>query len=233
MADLDWIPLTDDVWTAEHAPTGGMPLRTVAVALTDGGTLICSPIRACGNADHPVPAGAGDPSVLLAPNHFHNLGLPRWQARFPAAQIVSSERAQARLAKRLPELTFGGLDALRGRLPESVTLLEPEGTANGEVWLRIATADGIVWVVSDAWFSVKTLPAGALGVVSRLLRVAPGLQVGRTWLWIALKRRNVYRTWVVKQLTADRPTTLVTGHGEILRGADLSDRLMALVNRYV
>ena len=38
--------------------------------------------------------------MFLAPNHFHNLGLAEWTAKYPDAIVVSSETALPRLKRQ-------------------------------------------------------------------------------------------------------------------------------------
>jgi hypothetical protein len=103
MARATWIPLSgfEGVWCAERVGPGGVPLRAVAWRLGDGGLAIYSPLRGLGDDAHRELEGLGAPKVLLAPNHFHNLGLAEHVARYPNATIFGAATALPRLGRRV------------------------------------------------------------------------------------------------------------------------------------
>ena len=72
------------------------------------------------------------------------------------------------------------------------------------------------WVVSDAFFTVAANARGVAGLFLRLTKTTPGLCIGRTFTWLAVRDRAAYRQWLDAQLDRDRPTRLITGHGEVL-----------------
>src|SRR5690606_34563832 len=85
------------IWCAEKDTGGGWHNAMYVVRLKTGGLLVQSPTR-MGDAMLDTIAALGPVEVLLAPNHFHNMGLPRYRERFPGAKVASSEGARPRLA---------------------------------------------------------------------------------------------------------------------------------------
>jgi hypothetical protein len=124
---------------------------------------------------------------------------------------------------------FATVEALGRKLPEGAELLVPPGLKNGEVWLRLAGADGVTWVVSDAFFSLSENARGFTGFMLRVTGTAPGLRIGRTFTGLGIGDRIAYRDWLLDRLAADRPRTLVPGHGSVLSGPDLTERLDTLI----
>jgi hypothetical protein len=220
---------------ADGAPLYSLPLhdqgfswRTGALSLGDGGTLLYSPTPKLGDAAHAalLPLG-GPPAILLAPNQFHHLGLPEYLDRYPGARAVASERARKRIARK-SRREIGSIDSIRERLPTGASVLEPPGLKNGEVWLRVEAPAGVIWMVGDAFFSLPRNGPGALGFFLRATGTTPGLRIGSTFLWFGVREKKAYREWLLAQIAEDTPRTLVTSHGEIVRDADLPDRLREL-----
>lgn len=168
-----------------------------------------------------VDAAGLDVRALIAPNHFHYLGVPEWSERFPKAHVVASAGARTRLEKKLGR-GVGELERLA--LPLGMTWLFPEGTKNGEVWLEVERT----WVVCDAFFNEPENPTGTFGLGCRLTGTTPGLRIGGTWPLLHLASRAQYRRWLTAALGERPPTRLVPSHGDVAEGEDLGQRLLAL-----
>ncbi len=215
------------LWSIERKDARGFSLRSVAVELRDGGLAVFSPIRQLDGDALTQLAALGPVRFLVAPNHFHHLGLATWRERHPNARLVCSAVARPRLARNT-HLEPEPIEALSVALPPMVQVLLPPGLKNGELWLRLRTPDWCVWVVSDAFFHIPTLPKGALGLFCRVTGTAPGLRIGGTFLALGVGDRQAYREWLLRRLEDDRPLALVPGHGDVLVGDDLAARLAHL-----
>lgn len=222
-----WQRVAGALWSIERRTPEGWSLRSVAVGLGDGGVLVAGPLRNLPEAAHAELAGIGRPTLLLAPNHFHHLGLPEHVARYPDAVAVASAAARPRL-RRQTGRALASLDVARARLPPGVELLEPPGLANGEVWLRVATSEGVVLCVTDAFFHVPEQPRGLVGALLRLTGTTPGLRLGATFRALAVADCRAYLEWLRVELGARRPTVLVPAHGAVLRDPNLGPRLAAI-----
>ncbi len=229
-ASTGWQPLDvgTPLWSFERCDKAGWSLRTIALPLAPAKLLVVSPIRGLPEEAFTGLAALGEPATLFAPNHFHHLGLAEWRARFPGVRVVASEAALPRLRAKSP-VPFEPLAALAAALPANVRFLEPPGLKNGEAWVRVQGAGGVVWVVSDAFHHVVEPVRGVEGVLLRALGIVPGLRIGTTFKLLAVRDRRAYREWVLEQLDADRPTALVVGHGEAVKGPALAEQLRALV----
>ncbi|MBM4369909.1 MAG: hypothetical protein FJ102_27110, partial [Deltaproteobacteria bacterium] len=130
--------------------TGGVPMwNSFAVRLVDDSLAVISAPPSPGAGELAELEALGQPTVLLAPNHFHNLGLRGFSERFPGAVAVSTPLARPRLLAKSGVAT-GGLEALAERLPAGVSVVVPPGTKQGECWLRFDTPSGVAWLVTDA-----------------------------------------------------------------------------------
>lgn len=222
------VPGTDGLFSAERVVWRGWSLRSFALALPAGGSLIISPVKRLAESAHASLAQAGAPKVFLAPNHFHHVGLPEGTRRYPGGLVVSSDAARPRLSSQRPGLAFGPLAEAAALLPPGASFLLPEGTRIGEVWLRLEGPKGVAWVVSDAFFHVTDRVPGAPGLFLRATRATPGLSLGDTFKWLATRDRRRYRAWLLDRLERDQPTVMAFGHGAALEDPALPGRLRAL-----
>jgi len=211
----------------EKVVPSGWGLNMITLALPDGGLLVHSPTW-LGEGTFEALERLGTPRVLVAPNHFHHLSLPRFRERWPEAIAVASRGALPGLSKRGHE-GLQDLDAVASRLPEGVRLLACEGTRSGEAWLLVPGEGGPTLVVCDAFFHVNRPVRGAMGVIVRALKTTPGLCIGQTFPWLALRDRRAYTRWALATLEQERPLRLLCSHGDPLSDARLPERLSALV----
>ncbi len=198
-------------------PSNGFSLRTTVLRLTDDSLALFSPTRGL----QTLIAELGSVSMLVAPNHFHHLGLASYAERWPDATIVCSSQAAKRLSKKSAIQNFQSLDALRALLPAHASVLEAPSLRTGEILLRVETELGVAWAVSDAFFNLAAHPRGMAGLVCRATRTSKGMRIGRTFTGLAVQDKQTYGAWLRQQLDADRPTLLLPGHGEVQRGSDV------------
>jgi hypothetical protein len=236
MSRAIWMPLSGfaGAWCAERLGPGGVPLRAVALRLADGTLAIYSPLRGLGEEAHRELAALGAPSALIAPNHFHNLGLAEHAARYPTATIFGAATAAPRLKRRAGHAVRDAATLMgAGAWAAGSSLLIPPATRNGELWVSLAAPAGHrAWIVGDAFFNIARTPRSPLGLLLRALGITPGLRIGASFLWM-IKDRAAYRAWLLAALAAQGPTTLVPCHGEILTDRDLATQLRVLTEARV
>jgi hypothetical protein len=117
-----------------------------------------------------------------------------------------------------------------GALPANLSLLVPPATRAGELWLSFDSPAGRAWTVGDAFFNIARTPRTPIGFLLWLLGISPGLRVGASFRWL-VRDRGAYRRWLLDTIAAQRPTTLIPCHGDILTDPQLPDRLQRLVER--
>jgi hypothetical protein len=222
-----WLPLdgSGTIWQAT-AHRQGVPLRSVALRLPGGGLAVYSPLRGLGAEAHAELRRIGRPELLVAPNHYHHLGLPEYAAAYPEAAIVSSSAASARL-RRKSGRPVGDEAPLRAALPAGASILLAPGARAGELWLSTDTARGRAWIVGDGFFNIARTPRDLMGLLLVALGISPGLRIGTSYRWL-LRDRVAYRAWLLELLDRQPPTVLVPCHGEILFDPALPARLRQL-----
>ena len=189
-------------------------LRCVAAALLDGGTVLYSPVRkTSGTASAVAPV-----RFLLAPNHYHNMGLKEHADTFPEASCVCSATARPRLEK-VTGCRLSDLKSLEDALPDGASLVEPEGLKTGEVWLCLRSKGEVAWVVTDAFCGVQG--AGGSDATVGFLKPFPTY---------GLRDKAVFSAWVRHRLELAPPTLIIPCHGEIVRGGNLKQDISALLD---
>jgi hypothetical protein len=211
----------------------GWELAMMLVPLPAGGVLVHSPTW-IDDATLATVESVGEPRILFAPNHFHHLSLRRFHERWPEAHVVAGGVAIPRLRKLGYEYV-ADVGTVTRLLPEGARWLECEGTRAGETMLSLADGPdgGRTWIVCDAFFNVERRVTGPAGVVLRALATTPGLAIGQTFNWVALRDRGAYRSWVLAALERERPTELWVSHGNRVARSDLGTVLAELVERRV
>ncbi len=228
-AEFRFTPIDEEAGLFELEAPLEFPLRSVALRLKDGTFLIYSPLKKRAAID--ATKALGEPQILLAPNHFHNLGLAPHVKAFENTRIVAAAPAHKRLQAQTGGLLPEPLSLLQAQMPNHARILEPPGTKSGETWIEVDTSKGRIWVICDAFFNVHQAIGGVKGAFLKLIQVTPGLQIGKTFPWLALKDKNAYKKWLLERLEEGPPVVLVPSHGEILRDKALGDRLRTLTQK--
>jgi len=200
----------------ERIESSGWSVASYVLVLPSGGTLLHAPVWIDETTADTIEA-MGPPEVLFAPNHFHHLSLSRYRARFPRAQIVASDRATPRLVGQRHLARAGhGVGPLSGVVLPSGAALHPlEGTKNGETLLSVPLGGGARGlVVCDALFHVNRPTTGLTGVILRATDTAPGLTIGKTFLWLGVADRAAFAASLRRVLAETRPTKLFFSHGD-------------------
>ncbi len=225
-----WSPCSSEPRVASiESPLRGWTSRTTVVLLATGGVAVYNPCANLAATARDELAAWGEVTHLVAPNHFHHLGLPRWRDWFPRAAIVASATARPRLQKQ--GVVAADAEAeLAPRLPRGVRLLQPAGTRTGELWLSVASPSGTGWIVGDAFFNVPSRPPGMTGWLLAWTGTVPGLRIGSTFVRMALRDRAAYRLWLTEALAREQPAWLVPAHGDVCVEAGLVNRLAELAD---
>jgi len=211
----------------EKRAGSGWGLNMILVPLAGGGLLVHSPTW-LGDDTFDRVAAIGEPTILFAPNHFHHLSLARFRERWPNAVAVASDVALPRLRSK----GHDGLASIGATKLDGARWLACEGTRAGEALVSIDDGQR-TWIACDAFFNVERPVTGVMGLALRALDTTPGLRIGSTFLWMALRDRAAYKKWILARIAEERPTKLFVSHGVAVEGADLPERLARLVEERV
>lgn len=211
------VPLTPkatEVSVFELVKPSGWSLNMIAAKLPGGALLLYSPTW-MGEGTFEAVAALGEPTVLVAPNHFHHMSLRRFRDKFPKAIAVCSKDARPRLERQGHE-GLRPIEDAASLLGNGMKLLPCAGTKTGETWLSVPTAEGRALVVCDAFFHVTRPVTGLMGFATRMLRVTPGFQISRTYTMLGVKDVAGYKKSANEILDGEDPSFLVPSHGEVM-----------------
>jgi hypothetical protein len=224
--DLPW-EIYDPSLPFAGALYGPQRARLGVIGMGGGELLIISPGAPISDARWRTLEAWGTPRFLLAPNHFHNLGLTAWQQRYPDAQIVAHPRALTRLRRRLPALEIHDLSPLEAALPPAIRLFSPPMATQGETWVAVQIAAGAAWFVTDGLVNLRSLPPGPTGLFFWLMGFRPRLMVNPFFKRLFLRDKAAFKAWALAELERDSPALVVPAHGGLIDGPDHLDALRA------
>ena len=215
------------VVTLDRPDPSGWRLSAHLVEVAPGKLLVHSPTW-FGESTRAKVEAHGEPVALFAPNHFHHLSLRRYQALWDCPAYASAT-ALPRLRRKGHDIADVA-DAPAEHLGDVRVVPVPD-VKTGEAWLVVPDEDGDTLVVCDAFFNVPGPVTGPKGAVLRWTRTAPGLHLGRTYVWLGIRDEARYRAWVEQTLRELAPTRVLFSHGDPLEGPDCADRLVECMNR--
>jgi hypothetical protein len=154
--------------------------------------------------------------ALIASNAFHHMGLGEWKRRFPNAAVFAPAQSIRRVERqtRLDDVRpLADTTAITGTRLE---LIDMPYYRTGEVLVRIKTARGLVWYVTDI-LNLSELPRNPIvKTLFRLSGSAPGLRFNNLGPIFMVKNRKALRQWISAEYAKAPPRWLIPTHGEIV-----------------
>ena len=227
------ISFQPEIWSYSVSNRSFFDLQMLAIRLIDGSFMVYSPISSVDDEIWQALDQMGRVSTLLAPNHYHNLGLQPCLRRYGQLRLVAASDAIPRLAKKT-SLVFETTEALSPLLPKGLNWATPEGLKGGETWLYTQSVDESdgdrkqLLIVCDAFFNMSHPKSGLIHVIFRMAGTYPGLRVSRLFPLIGAQDMDQYKAWLGEFLARVSPNKLIPAHGEIIERTDLADKLLAL-----
>jgi hypothetical protein len=159
----------------------------------------------------------GPVRALIAPNAYHTMGLAQWKAHLPNVNIFAPAQSIARVAKQ------SGLQGIRPVAEASaiagprVALVDMPYYKTGELLVRIETAHGLVWYVTDIIMNLPALPRNpVVALMFKLSRSAPGLCHNNIAPLFMVKDKAALRRWLAAEAVKAPPRWLIPSHGDIV-----------------
>ncbi len=222
----EWKAINEILWECPYGFSSGIS-RSLLIKVSEKKFLVYSP----GDKTTAELAKAIIPEdselFLLEPNSYHNLGLAIWKASFPNSKPIAAVAAIDRLEKKTG-IRSENLDILRSGLPDHISLIELPHNKIGEVWLDIRVRNERIWTVCDAVFNFSKLPSGIMGLLMKLNRMGPGIEMSRAYQYLGTSNKKEYGKWLLSEISEKKPTQLIPLHGEIYQKPDLIEKLKVL-----
>jgi hypothetical protein len=228
-APNSWVPLSADPWTAICEYSFGQGSAAALAVDVGGGVLLASPPCNVSDVIFAGISARGPVRALIATNAFHTLGLAPWKARFPEAAVFAPQQSLTRITK-VSGITdirpLGDAAALAGH---RVALVDLPYFKTGEALIKVSTAEGLIWYVTDIILNLPRLPSHPLfALLFKLSGTAPGLRLNRIAPLFMVRDRPSLRQWLAREAKRDPPRWLVPAHGDIVELGSESTKLEAL-----
>ena len=194
------------------------PGRSSALAVGgEDGLVVVSPPCRVGRDVFDDLARYGAVRALVASNAFHHLGLPEWKARFPDAAVFAPVQAIARVEKRTGLRGIRPLADAASIAGPRVQLVDMPHYKTGEVLVRMKTARGDVWYVTDIVMNFPVLPKNPVAkFVFGISRSGPGLRFNNVSPLFMVKDKKALRKWFADEFAKAPPRWLIPAHGDIV-----------------
>ncbi len=195
-------------------------LRSSIIKLKANKVCLFSPVKGLNDKLLASIKELGDPSFILAPNHYHHAAIVEYAEQFPQAVLCAPDFSIPRLNK-VTGLEFSNLDSLLKQLPKNVSVLSPKGLKTGEIWLKVIDDKKTAWLVVDAFSGPASPDSTLYESKAELLKTFPRYGVNNL---------EQYQAWVDQQLLSDSPQLLVPCHGAPVYSDSLVDQLQKVMD---
>lgn len=228
-----WTTLAEDppVLVQEYVFSKANKANTVAIGLPGGGWLIVSPPPKMTAAEAQAFSSKGPVVALLANNGVHHLGLGPCRALFPQAISYATPVCAARIHKKGKDAgELKSIDALQPLLGDKIAVLAVDGSKIGDVVVRVKTEQGTMLYAGDFIANISELPTNFIfKMMFKLTDSAPGLKVFGLFFKVFVKDRAAARDYLIRELEAHPPTTMVPAHGGVVTRPDLAPTLIGML----
>jgi len=204
----------NQIWSVSHEvkmlPGVYLPARMTVLRLDAGRLAIHSPVPI--NDDLAARLEAlGKVEVLIAPNNYHHLYLPKTVTRYPSAEVWGAPG----LTKKRPDVVFTSLlgPAAKPTWANSLTPFFLSGAPKMDETVFIHRATGTL-VVTDSYFNLTN----ARTAMSRFMfRFVGALgKPGQSRIWRSVVKDKVAMGESTRALLQNDFDRLVMAHGEVL-----------------
>jgi hypothetical protein len=212
-------------WTVFDAET---PILTfeycfgpgLATALAVGGAdglVVVSPPCEVSDAAFDGLEKFGPVRALVASNAYHHMGIPQWKTRFPDAALFAPAQSIARVEKQSGLRGFRPLAEAADIAGPRLELIDMPHYRTGEVLVRIETAGGLAWYVTDVILNIPVLPPNPVArFLFRVSRSAPGLRYNNIAPLFMVKDKAALKRWLAAEAASRPPRWLIPAHGDIV-----------------
>ena len=228
-AQKSWVPLATDPWTATLEYSFGGGTATALAVDVGGGLLVASPPCRVGDDAFEALDSRAPVRALVATNAYHTLGIAPWKARFPEAAVFAPPQSLQRVTKVSGVGGIRPLGQAAAFTGERVALIELPYFRTGEALIKVRTAEGLIWYVTDIVLNLPQLPTHPVfGALFKLTGSAPGLRINRVGPLFMVRNRPALWAWLAAEARRDAPRWLVPAHGDTVDLADTPTRLEQL-----
>jgi hypothetical protein len=192
-------------------PLGRFPRRMMVVALSDGRTVVFSPICLDAPAMRRIEE-LGPPAFMVVPNGFHRLDARPWKKRYPAIQVICPPGAKARVQQAV------AVDAISDVVADpNVDFIMAEGTRKMEAALIVRRGKRTTLVLNDLISNVRHPKGIGANIMARLFGFGVnGPRMAREVRWFLVKDKPALARQLRAWADDPRLERIVVSHGDII-----------------
>lgn len=172
----------------------------------------------------------GEVVAIVENNGMHHMGLGACRALFPGAMTYAAPQAAARI--RTKSDAAGELEPIEKLVPllgDAVSVVAAPGCKLGDVIVRVRTERGTMLYPSDFIANITAVPHPVFRLIFKLTRSGPGLSVFRIFFSLYVADRKAAIDFLIREIEADPPATLVPAHGAVVSRPDLGPALVGML----
>ena len=183
---------------------------------TPGGLVLVSPPYRASDAVFEGLRKYGPVRALVASNAFHYVGIPEWKATFPDAKVFAPAQSVRRVKKKTGIEDVKPLAEATSITGERLELTDMPYYRTGEALVRIHSARGLAWYVTDLILNIRELPRNPLlKLLFKLTASAPGLRFNKVGPKLMVRDGRALRAWLKEEYERTKPRWLIATHGAI------------------
>jgi len=194
----------------------GLGIVNVFAVGGEGGLVIVSPPYRVAESVFEDLCLYGPVRALIASNAFHYMGIPEWKRRFPDAAVFVPAQSIARVewqTKLHGIRSFAEAVAITGPRLDLIDMLHYR---TGEVLVRVKTARGFVWYVTDIILNMLAfLEYFIMRMLFRLSGTAFGFRFNNIGLLFMVKDKLALKRWLAAEYEKDPSRWLIATYGDI------------------
>lgn len=181
------------------------------------GLVVVSPPYGVASAVLDDLSAYGPVRALVASNAFHYMGIPQWKARFPDAGLFAPSQSIARVERQSKLHGIRPLSEASSITGGRLELVDMPHYKTGEVLVRVQSARGLAWYVTDIVLNLSQLPSHPLfRLMFRLTNSGPGLKFNNVAPMFMVKDKAALRRWLAGEFRRSPPRWLIPAHGDIV-----------------
>lgn len=189
--------------------------NALAVGVAGGLVIVSAPSRVADGVFEDL-RPYGPVLALVASNAFHHMGIPEWKRRFPHAAVFAPAQSVARVERQTKLSGIRPLADAAAIAGPDLELIDMPHYRTGEVLVRVKTARGLVWYVTDIILNMRALPEHPImSILFRLSGSAPGLRFNNIGPIFMVKDKAALKCWLAAEYEKDPPRWLIATHGGV------------------
>lgn len=192
-------------------PLGRFPRRMTVAALSNGQTVVFSPVPLREPAMGEIEK-LGVPGFMVIPNGFHRLDARAWKKRYPAIKVVCPPGARERVEEAVR------VDAVSDVFCDpAVRFLIVDGTGEAESALHISRGGRTTLILNDIISNVRHPKGIGANIMARVFGFGVKRpQMAREIRWLLVRDKPALARQLRDWAEDGSLTRIIPSHGEIM-----------------